>query len=101
MIMMALLTPTPPSFVSLLVRRNEAIGLIAFSSLSSLRLSSGVLTPLTNPIMSGSTKRMSADEKRKAILDIYHKTKTVFTEKEIVTLATKAGVNSNTCVSLV
>jgi hypothetical protein len=44
------------------------------------------------------TKRMSADEKRKAILDIYHKTKSVFTEKEIVTLATKAGVNTNTYV---
>jgi hypothetical protein len=42
---------------------------------------------------------MSADEKRKAILDIYHKTKSVFTEKELVTLATKAGVNSNTYVS--
>lgn len=46
------------------------------------------------------TKRMSADEKRKAILDIYHKTKSVFTEKEIVTLATKAGVNSNTYVQI-
>ena len=41
---------------------------------------------------------MSADEKRKVILDIYHKTKLVYTEKEIITLATKAGVNSNTCV---
>ena len=39
---------------------------------------------------------MSADEKRKVILDIYHKTKLVYTEKEIITLATKAGVNSNT-----
>ena len=39
---------------------------------------------------------MSADEKRKVILDIYHKTKQVYTEKEIITLATKAGVNSNT-----
>jgi hypothetical protein len=41
-------------------------------------------------------KRMSADEKRKTILNIFHQTKSVFTEKEIVTLATKAGVNSNT-----
>jgi hypothetical protein len=41
-------------------------------------------------------KRMSADEKRQTILDIYHKTKMVYTEKEIVVLATKAGVNSNT-----
>ena len=39
---------------------------------------------------------MSAEEKRKVILDIYHKTKQVYTEKEIITLATKAGVNSNT-----
>ena len=39
---------------------------------------------------------MSADEKRKAILSIYHTTKTVYTEKEILTLASKAGVNSNT-----
>ena len=41
---------------------------------------------------------MSADEKRKVILDIYHKTKSVYTEKEILTLACKAGVNSNTYV---
>jgi len=47
--------------------------------------------------MAGS-KRMSAEEKRKTILEIYHKTKEVYTEKEIVTLATKAGVNSNTYV---
>lgn len=47
---------------------------------------------------SGSTKRMSVDEKRKVILDIYHKTKAVYTEKEIISLATKAGVNTNTYV---
>ena len=41
------------------------------------------------------TKRMSAAEKREAILDIYHKTKQVYTEKEIHTLAAKAGVNAN------
>jgi hypothetical protein len=41
-------------------------------------------------------KRMSAEEKRKVILDIYHKTQAVYTEKEIVALATKAGVNANT-----
>jgi len=39
---------------------------------------------------------MSAEEKRKVILDIYHKSKDVYTEKEIITLATKAGVNANT-----
>lgn len=43
-------------------------------------------------------KRMSADEKRKVILDIYHSTKSVFVEKEILTLAAKAGVNANTYV---
>lgn len=43
---------------------------------------------------------MSADEKRKVILGIYHKTKKVYTEKEIVSLATKAGVNSNTVVDV-
>jgi hypothetical protein len=41
-------------------------------------------------------KRMSANEKRNVILDIYHKSKAVYTEKEILSLATKAGVNSNT-----
>jgi hypothetical protein len=45
--------------------------------------------------MAGS-KRMSADEKRKTILDVFHKSKSVYTEKEIITLATKAGVNTNT-----
>lgn len=43
---------------------------------------------------------MSAEEKRKAILDIYHSTKEVFTEKEIVSLASKAGVNANTIVDI-
>jgi len=42
------------------------------------------------------TKRMSVDEKRKSVLEIYHKTKQVYTEKEILTLAAKAGVNANT-----
>lgn len=46
--------------------------------------------------MAGGTKRMSAEEKRKTILSVYHKTKDVFTEKEILTLASKAGVNANT-----
>jgi hypothetical protein len=45
--------------------------------------------------MSGS-KRMSKEEKRKIVLEIYHKTKQVYTEKEILTLASKAGVNANT-----
>jgi len=39
---------------------------------------------------------MSKEEKRKAILDCYHKTKEVYTEKEILSIATKAGVNSGT-----
>jgi hypothetical protein len=43
-------------------------------------------------------KRMSAEEKRKVILDIYHKSKSVYVEKEILTLAAKAGVNANTYV---
>jgi hypothetical protein len=42
---------------------------------------------------------MSAEEKRKTVLGIYHKGKSVYIEKEIITLATKAGVNSNTYVS--
>jgi hypothetical protein len=44
------------------------------------------------------TKRMSKEEKRKAVLDIYHQSKQVFTEKEILALAAKAGVNSNSYV---
>mmetsp|Transcript_106469 Transcript_106469/g.159256 ORF Transcript_106469/g.159256 Transcript_106469/m.159256 type:complete len:135 (+) Transcript_106469:128-532(+) len=43
----------------------------------------------------GGTKRMSMEEKRKVILEIYHKTEQVYTEKEIIALAAKAGVNSN------
>ncbi|GFH45896.1 hypothetical protein CTEN210_02370 [Chaetoceros tenuissimus] len=49
--------------------------------------------------MAGS-KRMSQEEKRKTILDIYHKSKEVFTEKEICALATKAGVNSGTVADI-
>lgn len=41
---------------------------------------------------------MSADEKRKVVLQIYHTTQSVYTEKEILTLASKAGVNANTYV---
>jgi hypothetical protein len=37
---------------------------------------------------------MSAEEKRKAMLDIYHSTKAVYTEKEILALAVKAGITS-------
>ena len=44
----------------------------------------------------GGTKRMSKEEKRQAVLGVYHKTKQVYTEKEILTLAAKEGVNSNT-----
>ena len=43
---------------------------------------------------------MSAEEKRKCILGIYHKTKLVYTEKEIIALATKAGVNQNTVADI-
>lgn len=46
----------------------------------------------------GGSKRMSMEEKRKVVLDIYHKTKSVYTEKEILALAAKAGVNANTYV---
>ena len=48
--------------------------------------------------MSTKTKRMSAEEKRNAILGVYHSTKEVYTEKEIIALAAKAGVNQNTWV---
>jgi len=41
------------------------------------------------------TKRMSVEEKRKVILGIYHKDQQVYTEKEITSLAAKAGVNAN------
>ncbi len=50
--------------------------------------------------MSTKTKRMSAEEKRKAILAIYHTSKDVYTEKEIVSLATKAGVNANSIIDV-
>ncbi|KAG7367911.1 Mnd1 family protein [Nitzschia inconspicua] len=43
----------------------------------------------------GGTKRMSMEEKRKAILEIYHKDQLVYTEKEIFALAAKAGINAN------
>ncbi len=46
--------------------------------------------------MSSKTKRMSAQEKKDAILGIYKSTKEVYTEKEIIALAAKAGVNQNT-----
>ena len=46
--------------------------------------------------MSTKTKRMSAEEKRKTLLSIYHTTKQVYTEKEIISLGTKAGINGNT-----
>mmetsp|Transcript_14585 Transcript_14585/g.31731 ORF Transcript_14585/g.31731 Transcript_14585/m.31731 type:complete len:214 (+) Transcript_14585:108-749(+) len=50
--------------------------------------------------MASKTKRMSADEKQKAILGIYHSTKEVYTEKEIIALAAKAGVNQNTIADI-
>lgn len=43
---------------------------------------------------------MSAEEKRKTMLSIYHKTKQVYTEKEISALAAKAGINANTVVDI-
>ena len=48
--------------------------------------------------MAPATKRMSAEEKRQTILNIYHSSKDVFTEKEIISLATKAGVSSGSIV---
>lgn len=39
---------------------------------------------------------MSKDEKRNVILGLYHKTQQVYTEKEIITLAAKAGINTQT-----
>lgn len=39
---------------------------------------------------------MSKEEKRDAVLGVYHKTKSVFTEKEILVLAAKEGVNAQT-----
>ncbi|KAL9181759.1 hypothetical protein ACHAXT_012102 [Thalassiosira profunda] len=42
------------------------------------------------------TQRMSMEEKRKAVLRVYHDGKEVYTEKEVIALATKAGVNQNT-----
>ncbi|KAL3822950.1 hypothetical protein ACHAXA_011665 [Cyclostephanos tholiformis] len=50
--------------------------------------------------MSNKTVRMSMDEKRRAILAIYHNTKEVYTEKEIINLASKAGVNQNTIAEI-
>ncbi|KAL3775961.1 hypothetical protein ACHAWO_012149 [Cyclotella atomus] len=46
------------------------------------------------------SKRMSLEEKRSTILKIYHSSKEVYTEKEIVALAAKAGVNANTIIDI-
>jgi len=43
---------------------------------------------------------MSMDEKRQAILGVYHRTKEVYNEKEIISLAAKAGVNQNTIADI-
>jgi len=43
---------------------------------------------------------MSAEEKRKVILGIYHKDQQVYTEKEIISLAAKAGVNVNSIADI-
>ena len=50
--------------------------------------------------MATKTKRMSADEKRRTITQIYESTKDVYTEKEIVSLATKAGVNASSILDI-
>jgi hypothetical protein len=73
------------SFVS-----DKGVGVYPLSLENSFTLFS-----LRSAIMAGA-KRMSADEKRKVVLGVYHSTKAVFTEKEILTLAAKAGVNANT-----
>lgn len=44
------------------------------------------------------SQRMSAEEKRNCILRIYQSTKDVYTEKEIISLATKAGVSQGAIV---
>lgn len=43
----------------------------------------------------GGSKRMSTEEKRKAILAIYHKSQLVYTEKEIFSIISKAGISNN------
>ena len=53
-------------------------------------------TTTNNNNKMGGTKRMSKDEKCNTILGIYHKTKSVYTEKEIIALATKEGVTPQT-----
>ncbi|CAB9528022.1 Meiotic nuclear division protein 1 homolog [Seminavis robusta] len=40
-------------------------------------------------------KRMSKEEKRQAMLGIYHKSKQVYTENEILKLASKEGITGN------
>lgn len=45
---------------------------------------------------STTTKRMSLEDKRNTLLGIYHETKQVYTEKEIVALGSKAGILTNT-----
>jgi len=49
---------------------------------------------------STTTKRMSLEDKRNTLLGIYHETKQVYTEKEIVALGTKAGILTNTIVEI-
>jgi tryptophan synthase alpha subunit len=44
--------------------------------------------------------RMSSDEKKKVILSLYHNKKEVYTEKEILSLAARAGVNANTILDV-
>ncbi|GMH60459.1 hypothetical protein TL16_g03056, partial [Triparma laevis f. inornata] len=48
--------------------------------------------------MPPASKRMSAEEKKQCILLIYQTTKAVYTEKEIISLATKSGVSQGAIV---
>ena len=44
--------------------------------------------------MPPATKRMSADEKKTMLLNLYHATKDVYTEKEVQSIGSKAGISS-------
>ncbi|OEU22823.1 meiotic nuclear division protein 1 [Fragilariopsis cylindrus CCMP1102] len=49
----------------------------------------------------GGTKRMNVEEKRKVIMGIYHKDQQVYTEKEILSVVAKAGVNANSIPDII
>ena len=48
--------------------------------------------------MAPASKRMSAEEKRACLLSLYHATKDVYTEKEVQSLGTKAGISSGAVI---